>query len=197
VSNVKDKYKNNLDYNLKQKIIEAVIFQSADPINFKALEKYVSDKEVLDDILFILKEKYNTSGVNLININNSYAFRTSYEVAEFLNIETLIPKPLSRAATETLSIIAYHQPITRSEIEDIRGVSLSKGTLDLLWELSWIKPGQRRVTPGRPLTWITTNFFLDHFGLKNVSDLPGIDDLKNSGLLEKNNILFNDNIDDE
>lgn len=197
MSNVQDKYKNNLDYNLKQKIIEAVIFQSADPINFKALEKYVSDKEVLDDILFILKEKYNTSGVNLININNSYAFRTSYEVAEFLNIETLIPKPLSRAATETLSIIAYHQPITRSEIEDIRGVSLSKGTLDLLWELSWIKPGQRRVTPGRPLTWITTNFFLDHFGLKNVSDLPGIDDLKNSGLLEKNNILFNDNIDDE
>jgi len=197
VSNVQDKYKNNLDYNLKQKIIEAVIFQSADPINFKALEKYVSDKEVLDDILFILKEKYNTSGVNLININNSYAFRTSYEVAEFLNIEKLIPKPLSRAATETLSIIAYHQPITRSEIEDIRGVSLSKGTLDLLWELSWIKPGQRRATPGRPITWVTTNFFLDHFGLKNVSDLPGIDDLKNSGLLEKNNILFNDNIDDE
>ncbi|MDC1133467.1 SMC-Scp complex subunit ScpB [Alphaproteobacteria bacterium] len=197
MSNVQDKYKNNLDYNLKQKIIEAVIFQSADPINFKALEKYVSDKEVLDDILFILKEKYNTSGVNLININNSYAFRTSYEVAEFLNIEKLIPKPLSRAATETLSIIAYHQPITRSEIEDIRGVSLSKGTLDLLWELSWIKPGQRRATPGRPLTWVTTNFFLDHFGLKNVSDLPGIDDLKNSGLLEKNNILFNDNIDDE
>jgi segregation and condensation protein B len=197
VSNVQDKYKNNLDYNLKQKIIEAVIFQSADPINFKALEKYVSDKEVLDDILFILKEKYNTSGVNLININNSYAFRTSYEVAEFLNIEKLIPKPLSRAATETLSIIAYHQPITRSEIEDIRGVSLSKGTLDLLWELTWIKPGQRRATPGRPLTWVTTNFFLDHFGLKNVSDLPGIDDLKNSGLLEKNNILFNDNIDDE
>ena len=197
MSNLQDKYKNNLDYNLKQKIIEAVIFQSADPINFKALEKYVSDKEVLDDILFILKEKYNTSGVNLININNSYAFRTSYEVAEFLNIEKLIPKPLSRAATETLSIIAYHQPITRSEIEDIRGVSLSKGTLDLLWELSWIKPGQRRATPGRPLTWVTTNFFLDHFGLKNVSDLPGIDDLKNSGLLEKNNILFNDNIDDE
>ena len=197
MTNVKDKYKNNLDYNLKQKIIEAVIFQSADPINFKALEKYVSDKEVLNDILFILKEKYNTSGVNLININNSYAFRTSYEVAEFLNIEKLIPKPLSRAATETLSIIAYHQPITRSEIEDIRGVSLSKGTLDLLWELSWIKPGQRRATPGRPLTWVTTNFFLDHFGLKNVSDLPGIDDLKNSGLLEKNNILFNDNIDDE
>ena len=143
MSNVQDKYKNNSDYNLKQKIIEAVIFQSADPINFKALEKYVSDKEVLDDILFILKEKYNSSGVNLININNSYAFRTSYEVAEFLNIEKIIPKPLSRAATETLSIIAYHQPITRSEIEDIRGVSLSKGTLDLLWQLSWIKPGQR------------------------------------------------------
>ena len=197
MSNVQDKYSNNLEYNLKQKIIEAVIFQSADPIDLKVLEKHVPDKEVLDDILFILKEKYNSSGVNLININNSYAFRTSYEVAEFLNIEKIIPKPLSRAATETLSIIAYHQPITRSEIEDIRGVSLSKGTLDLLWQLSWIKPGQRRATPGRPLTWVTTNFFLDHFGLKSVSDLPGIDDLKNSGLLEKNNILFNDNIDDE
>jgi segregation and condensation protein B len=197
VSNVQDKYNNNLEYNLKQKIIEAVIFQSADPIDLKVLEKHVPDKEVLDDILFILKEKYNSSGVNLININNSYAFRTSYEVAEFLNIEKIIPKPLSRAATETLSIIAYHQPITRSEIEDIRGVSLSKGTLDLLWQLSWIKPGQRRATPGRPLTWVTTNFFLDHFGLKNITDLPGIDDLKNSGLLEKNNILFNDNIDDE
>ena len=197
MSNIQNRYANDLDYNLKQKIIEAVIFQSADPIDLKVLEKHVPDKEVLDDILFILKEKYNSSGVNLININNSYAFRTSYEVAEFLNIEKIIPKPLSRAATETLSIIAYHQPITRSEIEDIRGVSLSKGTLDLLWELSWIKPGQRRATPGRPLTWVTTNFFLDHFGLKNVSDLPGIDDLKNSGLLEKNNILFNDNIDDE
>jgi segregation and condensation protein B len=197
VSNVQEKYNNNLEYNLKQKIIEAVIFQSADPIDLKVLEKHVPDKEVLDDILFILKEKYNSSGVNLININNSFAFRTSYEVAEFLNIEKIIPKPLSRAATETLSIIAYHQPITRSEIEDIRGVSLSKGTLDLLWQLSWIKPGQRRATPGRPLTWVTTNFFLDHFGLKSVSDLPGIDDLKNSGLLEKNNILFNDNIDDE
>ena len=197
MSNVQEKYSNNLEYNLKQKIIEAVIFQSADPIDLKVLEKHVPDKEVLDDILFILKEKYNSSGVNLININNSYAFRTSYEVAEFLNIEKIIPKPLSRAATETLSIIAYHQPITRSEIEDIRGVSLSKGTLDLLWQLSWIKPGQRRATPGRPLTWVTTNFFLDHFGLKSVSDLPGIDDLKNSGLLEKNNILFNDNIDDE
>ena len=197
MSNIQNRYANDLDYNLKQKIIEAVIFQSADPIDLKVLEKHVPDKEVLDDILFILKEKYNSSGVNLININNSYAFRTSYEVAEFLNIEKIIPKPLSRAATETLSIIAYHQPITRSEIEDIRGVSLSKGTLDLLWELSWIKPGQRRATPGRPITWVTTIFFLDHFGLNSVSDLPGIDDLKNSGLLEKNNILFNDNIDEE
>ena len=197
MSNVQDKYYNNSEYNLKQKIIEAVIFQSAEPIDLKALEKYVSNKEILNDILFNLKEKYNSSGVNLLNINNSYAFRTSYEVAEFLNIEKIIPRPLSRAATETLSVIAYHQPITRSEIEDIRGVSLSKGTLDLLWELSWIKPGQRRATPGRPLTWITTVFFLDHFGLKTVLDLPGIDDLKNSGLLEKNNILFKDNTDEE
>ncbi len=195
--NLHDKRYNDLDYHLKQKIIEAVIFQSADPIDFNILEKHVPDREVLNKIILTLKEKYNASGVNLIKINNSYAFRTSYEVAEFLNIEKIIPKALSRAAKETLSVIAYHQPITRPEIEDIRGVSLSKGTLDLLWELSWIKPGQRKATPGRPLTWITTNYFLDHFGLKTILDLPGIDDLKNSGLLEKNNILFNDNLDEE
>jgi len=130
--------------------------------------------------------------VNLLKINNTFAFRTSSEISEFLNIEKVVPKPLSRAATETLSIIAYHQPITRSEIENIRGVSLSRGTLDVLLELGWIQPGQRRSTPGNPLTWKTSNLFLDHFGLKEIKDLPGIDDLKNAGLLDKNKIIFND-----
>ena len=99
---------------------------------------------------------------------------------------------MSRAATETLAIIAYHQPITRSEIENIRGVSLSRGTLDVLLELQWIRPGHRKSTPGNPLTWKTTNLFLDYFNLKNIKDLPGIEDLKNSSLLDKNKVIFND-----
>ena len=193
----KEKYKNDLNFNLKQKIVEAIIFSSSEPIPIKTLAKTVMDNFLLEDILLSLEIKYTSSGINLYKINNTFAFRTSPDVSEFLNIEKKVPKPLSRAATETLSVIAYHQPITRSEIENIRGVSLSKGTLDLLLELSWIKPGHRRAAPGRPLTWITSNSFLDHFGLKNISELPGIDDLKNSGLLEKDNFLFNDVIDEE
>ena len=193
----KEKYKNDLNFNLKQKIVEAIIFSSSEPIPIKTLAKTVIDNFLLEDILLSLEIKYTSSGINLYKINNTFAFRTSPDVSEFLNIEKKVPKPLSRAATETLSVIAYHQPITRSEIENIRGVSLSKGTLDLLLELSWIKPGHRRATPGRPLTWITSNSFLDHFGLKNISELPGIDDLKNSGLLEKDNFLFNDAINEE
>jgi segregation and condensation protein B len=193
----KEKYKNDLNFNLKQKIVEAIIFSSSEPVPIKILAKTVMDNFLLEDILLSLEIKYTSSGINLYKINNTFAFRTSPDVSEFLNIEKKVPKPLSRAATETLSVIAYHQPITRSEIENIRGVSLSKGTLDLLLELSWIKPGHRRATPGRPLTWITSISFLDHFGLKNISELPGIDDLKNSGLLEKDNIFFNDGIYEE
>ena len=184
----------NIHFDLNQKIVEALIFAAAEPISYLELQKTVTDKKLLDKILIALEKKYISSGVNLYTINNSYAFRTSLEISEYLNIERIVPKPLSRAATETLAIIAYHQPITRSEIENIRGVSLSKGTLDLLLELGWIQPGQRRATPGNPLTWKTSNNFLDHFGLKEINDLPGIDDLKNSGLLDKNKIIFSDQI---
>jgi segregation and condensation protein B len=169
-----------------------LIFASPEPVSLKELKKTILDIDVLEAILKSLEIKYASSGFNLYKINNSYAFRTSPEVSEFLNVETIVPRPLSRAASETLAIIAYHQPITRSEIESIRGVSLSKGTLDALLELNWIKPGQRKSTPGNPLTWRTSDIFLDHFGLKEISDLPGIDDLKNSGLLEKDNIIFKD-----
>ena len=183
---------NNIDFNFNLKVVEALIFASPEPVSLKELKKTVLDIDVLEAILKSLEIKYASSGFNLYKINNSYAFRTSSEVSEFLNVETIVPRPLSRAASETLAIIAYHQPITRSEIESIRGVSLSKGTLDALLELQWIKPGQRKSTPGNPLTWRTSDIFLDHFGLKEISDLPGIDDLKNSGLLEKDNIIFKD-----
>ena len=187
-----DSNENNLDFNFKLKVVEALIFASPEPVSLKELMKTKLDIEVLEAVLKSLEKKYSSSGFNLYRINNSYAFRTSPEVSEFLNVETIVPKPLSRAASETLAIIAYHQPITRSEIENIRGVSLSKGTLDALLELNWIKPGQRKSTPGNPLTWRTSDTFLDHFGLKEISDLPGIDDLKNSGLLEKDNVIFRD-----
>ena len=187
-----DSNENNLDFNFKLKVVEALIFASPEPVSLKELMKTKLDIEVLEAVLKSLEKKYSSGGFNLYRINNSYAFRTSPEVSEFLNVETIVPRALSRAASETLAIIAYHQPITRSEIENIRGVSLSKGTLDALLELNWIKPGQRKSTPGNPLTWRTSDIFLDHFGLKEISDLPGVDDLKNSGLLEKDNVIFRD-----
>ena len=156
----------NIDFGLKQKIVEALIFASAEPVSYLELQKTIPDKKLLDKILVTLEKKYISSGVNLYTINNLYAFRTSSEVSEYLNIERIVPKPLSRAATETLAIIAYHQPITRSEIENIRGVSLSRGTLDLLLELGWIQPGQRRTTPGNP-TWSKKNNARESINLEN------------------------------
>ena len=190
--NLKGNNKNQIQFNLNQKIIEALIFSSSEPISYNDLKKTIVESDLLDEILTSLEDKYSASGINLNRINNTFAFRTSPEVSEYLNIEKIVPKPLSRAATETLAIIAYHQPITRSEIENIRGVSLSRGTLDILLELGWVQPGKRKLTPGNPLTWKTSNAFLDHFGLGDINELPGIDDLKNSGLLEKDKIIFSD-----
>ena len=192
MTNLKENNKNQIQFNLNQKIIEALIFSSSEPISYNDLKKTIVESDLLDEILTSLEDKYSSSGINLNRINNTFAFRTSPEVSEYLNIEKIVPKPLSRAATETLAIIAYHQPITRSEIENIRGVSLSRGTLDILLELGWVQPGKRKLTPGNPLTWKTSNAFLDHFGLGDINELPGIDDLKNSGLLEKNKIIFSD-----
>ena len=192
MTNLKENNKNQIQFNLNQKIIEALIFSSSEPISYNDLKKTIVKSDLLDEILTTLEDKYSSSGINLNRINNTFAFRTSPEVSEYLNIEKIVPKPLSRAATETLAIIAYHQPITRSEIENIRGVSLSKGTLDILLELGWVQPGKRKSTPGNPLTWKTSDAFLDHFGLGDINELPGIDDLKNSGLLEKDKIIFSD-----
>ena len=192
MTNLKENNKNQIQFNLNQKIIEALIFSSSEPISYNDLKKTIVESDLLDEILTSLEDKYSASGINLNRINNTFAFRTSPEVSEHLNIDKIVPKPLSRAATETLAIIAYHQPITRSEIENIRGVSLSRGTLDILLELGWVQPGKRKLTPGNPLTWKTSDAFLDHFGLGDINELPGIDDLKNSGLLEKDKIIFSD-----
>ena len=128
---------------------------------------------------------YKNRGVNLVKAGKNWAFRTAPDVRAQLVVEKEMTRKLSRAAVETLAIVAYHQPITRAEIEEIRGVSVSRGTLDVLLEAAWIQPRGRRRTPGRPVTWGTTESFLDHFGLEGLDDLPGLDDLKASGLIDK------------
>ena len=184
-------------------IIEAIIFSSSEPVKTGVLEKKVPSSIDLFDILEELQNDYLERGVNLEKIADSWAFRTSSHVSENLIIERIVTKQLSRPALETLSIIAYHQPVTRVEIENIRGVSISKGTLDNLLELEWIKPKGRRKSPGRPLTWGTTEKFLDVFGLQDISSLPGISDLKSAGLIGAKPLIsedisqLNENISDE
>ena len=181
-----------LNHDLKLKLLEAFIFASPEPVKFNLLKQFENNEDNLIKLLDELELKFKNFGFNLININDTYCFRTSEEVSGLLNIEQEVSKQLSRAATETLGIIAYHQPITRSQIEEIRGVSLSKGTLDILFEIGWVKPGKRLELPGRPSTWETTNKFLDHFGLSNINQLPGLDELKEAGLLNFDNKVFKD-----
>jgi segregation and condensation protein B len=172
------------------RVIEALIFASPAPVARRALLPYVENEDQITDVITSIAARYDErSGVELSQTDGQYAFRTRADVAAFLTLERPIQRPLSRAALEVLAIIAYHQPITRSEIEEIRGISLSRGTVDILLELGWIKPRGRRRTPGRPLTWGTSPAFLDHFGLEGVDELPGIEDLKSAGLLRKGQIL--------
>ena len=170
--------------------VEALIFASDKPVRERELLVHLPDNIAVGDVLALVAKRYDSSsGVELCQVGDSWAFRTRPEIAERLSQHKQIERPLSRAALEVLAIIAYHQPVTRAEIEEIRGISLSKGTMDILLELGWIKPRGRRRTPGRPLTWGTSPAFLDHFGLAEITDLPGMDDLKAAGLLRKGQIL--------
>ena len=180
------------NFNFFKNVVEAIVFSSSQPVKIDILEKRVPTSIDLDEILKQLKDDYSKRGVSFEKINNSWAFRTSPEVSDNLTIEKTIRKPLSRPAMETLSIIAYHQPVTRAEIENIRGVSISKGTLDILLELEWIKPKGRRQSPGRPLTWGTTETFIDVFGLQDLSSLPGMADLKSAGLVGSKPLITDD-----
>ena len=183
--------KEKLDLQYLSRVVEARIFASAEPVHAKELLVYLSDPAQLETIIEMISERYGaTSGIELVVIDSQhFAFRTASDVAQDLVLERAVKKPLSRAAIEVLAIIAYHQPITRSEIEEIRGISLSRGTMDILLELGWIKPRGRRRTPGRPLTWGTTPAFLDYFGLESYSELPGVDELKSAGLLRKGQMI--------
>ena len=180
--------------------IEAVIFAAPKPVRAVELQNQLPDGIQLDSVLPLIEARFDaTGGLELCRVGDAFAFRTRARIAERLNTHKQVERPLSRAALEVLAIIAYHQPITRAEIEEIRGISLSRGTIDILLELGWIKPRGRRRTPGRPLTWGTSPAFLDHFGLVELSDLPGLDDLKAAGLLRKGQVIGGliDTVDDD
>ena len=165
------------------RLLEAVLFASADPLSRKMLEGYLPERDI-DTLIGELQEHYAGRGVHLLQLGDAWAFRTAPDLAAHLGELTRKPQKLSRAVSETLAIIAYHQPVTRGEIEQIRGVATHKGALDTLVELEWVKPGRRRETLGRPVTWVTTPAFLDHFSLTNLNDLPGLEELRASGLLD-------------
>jgi segregation and condensation protein B len=166
------------------RLLEAMLFAAAEPLPAAALSKRMPEGANVGELLLELQTLYANRGVNLVHHENLWCFRTASDLADRLAIETTVTRKLSRAAIETLAIVSYHQPVTRAEIEEIRGVALSQGTLDKLLEVGWIKPKGRRQTPGRPVTWVTTDEFLIHFGLETLDALPGVEELKATGLLD-------------
>lgn len=174
-----------LEHSLKdaERIAEALIFSSNAPVPHKMIEQTLPDDLPVDEVMARLQDFYAGRGVNLLKIENCWAFRTSADLSFLIRKEETEVKKLSRAALEVLAIVAYHQPVTRAEIEEVRGVATSKGTLDVLMEAGWVKMRGRRRSPGRPVTYGTNLDFLDHFGLESLQDLPGLDELKGAGLL--------------
>ena len=166
------------------RVIEAILFASREPVSEKALADRLPEGVDIQEILGELQTLYADRGIHLVQAGRSWAFRTAPDLAAHFAHEIEVPRKLGRAAVETLAIIGYHQPVTRAEIEEIRGVSLGRGPFDVLLQAGWIKPRGRRRTPGKPLTWGTTDAFLDHFGLERLDDLPGLEELKKSGLLD-------------
>lgn len=166
------------------RMVEAMIFASAEPVAEKSLASRLPDGADIKVLLEELKAAYANRGVNLVRVGDAWAFRTAEDLSFLLQKEAVQTRKLSKAALEVLAIIAYHQPVTRAEVEEVRGVVTSKGTLDVLMETGWVRMRGRRKTPGRPVTYGTTSEFLDHFGLEQIRDLPGLDELKGSGLLQ-------------
>jgi segregation and condensation protein B len=167
------------------RILEALLFAAEAPLDEKALAVRLPAGIDVRALLLLLQKEYEPRGVNLVRVGGKWSLRTASDLAWLLTRETVVTKKLSRAAIETLAIVAYHQPVTRAEIEEIRGVTTSKGTLDVLLETGWIRLRGRRKAPGRPVTYGTTEAFMSHFGLDALADLPGIDELKGAGLIDK------------
>ncbi|MFT6072253.1 MAG: segregation and condensation protein B [Alphaproteobacteria bacterium] len=180
------KYNNHNKETFARRIIEALLFSSPSPLSIDEIYTHLPDDLHLDihQLLRKLQADYEGRGIEIIQINKKWLIRTAPDLADYLIRDLVEHKKLSKSAIETLGIIAYHQPVTRTEIEAIRGVAVSKGTLDILMEISWIKIGRRRETPGRPVTFITSDYFLEHFGIKTTQDLPGLRELKEAGFLD-------------
>ena len=171
-----------------EKEIEAVIFAAAEPLDVDTIENKVSKKSNVVKSLEKLQNEYSNRGINLVCIKNKWSFRTSPKLSNLMSQEKTVEKKLSRAAVETLAIIVYHQPVTRAEIEEIRGVAFGTNTLEILMELDWVKPGGRKEVPGRPIQYVTTDEFLSHFNLQKLSDLPTVDELGAAGLIDSSSV---------
>ena len=190
---IKKKKKNNIiDFPSKlsnvEKEIEAIIFAAAEPLDISTIESKISKKSDVEKILQKLQNEYKDRGINLVCISNKWSFRTSAKLSSLMIQEKTVEKKLSRAAIETLSIIVYHQPVTRAEIEEIRGVAFGTNTIEILMELDWVKPGGRKDVPGKPIQYATTENFLNHFNIQKLSDLPTIDELGSAGLIDTSSI---------
>ncbi len=189
----KEKQKNNVvsfpsKLSSIEKEIEAIIFAAAEPLDIDTIETKLSKKINIEKSLEKLQMEYSNRGINLVCISKKWSFRTSPNLSNLMKQEKTVEKKLSRAAVETLSIIVYHQPVTRAEIEEIRGVAFGTNTLDILMELNWVKPGGRKDIPGKPIVYVTTEEFLSHFNLQKLSDLPTIDELGAAGLIDTSNV---------
>ena len=170
--------------NEQERMVEALLFATSEPMSVKALNDRMPFGCDAAEALVLLRKRYEGRGVNVVKVGDAWAIRTAADLSFLMQKEMVETRKLSRAAIETLAIIAYHQPATRAEIEEIRGVSVSRGTVDQLIELEWIRFGRRRMSPGRPVTFVVTQEFLDHFGLESARDLPGLKELRAAGLLE-------------
>ena len=164
--------------------VEAILFAASEPLDIETIEKRVSTNTNIKKILTKIKDNYKSWGINLVCIKNKWSFRTAEDLSKLMSLQKSTQKKLSRATIETLAIIVYHQPVTRSEIEEIRGVAFATNTLEILFELNWVKPSGRKDVPGKPIQYATTDNFLNHFNVQKLSDLPSIDELGSAGLID-------------
>tara|TARA_B100001939_G_scaffold145792_1_gene126330 strand:+ start:113 stop:829 length:717 start_codon:yes stop_codon:yes gene_type:complete len=171
-----------------EKEIEAIIFAAAEPLDLETIENKISKKVNIEKILLKIQAEYSQRGINLVCISKKWSFRTSPNLSNLMSQEKTVEKKLSKAAIETLAIIVYHQPVTRAEIEEIRGVAFGTNTIEILMELNWVKPGGRKDVPGKPIQYVTTDDFLSHFNLQKLSDLPTVEELGAAGLIDNTNI---------
>ena len=168
--------------------VEAILFAAEEPLDIESIQEKLNTKANILKILESLEKQYKNRGVNLVCIAKKWSFRTASNLSKFMNLQTFTKKKLSKAAVETLAIIVYHQPVTRSEIEEIRGVAFATGTLETLLELNWVRPAGRKDVPGKPIQYVTTDDFLSHFNLQKLSDLPNIEELTSAGLIDNTNV---------